>query len=34
MMEKTPDELNEFENYAIRSIVQGKYQWLPEWDSE
>jgi hypothetical protein len=30
LLTKSPDEYNEYESYAIRSIIKGKTQWLPE----
>jgi hypothetical protein len=30
ILEKKSNELNEFENYGIHSVVRGKTQWLPE----
>ncbi len=30
LLRKSPDEYNVFERYAIKSIVKGKTQWLPD----
>ncbi len=30
LLNKSPDEYNEFESYAIRSIIKGKTEWLPD----
>lgn len=29
LLNKSPVELNEYESYAIKSIIKGKSQWMP-----